>query len=145
MEYSIGEVAKKLNLTTSTLRYYDKEGLIPFVKRNDFGIRTFSDEDLNSLHIIECLKNTGMPIKDIKTFIDWCAEGDSTLKERYDMFVERKKLVEEQMANLQATLDTINYKCEYYKDVLEASTESIHNHKTSQDLPKSSCTQSQQL
>ncbi|URZ17499.1 MerR family transcriptional regulator [Clostridium felsineum] len=136
MSYSIGEVAQKLNLSTSTLRYYDKEGLLPFVKRNSSGIRTFSDEDLKSLHIIECLKNTNMPIKDIKTFIDWCSKGDSTLEERYNMFIERRKIVEEQMANLKHTLETIDYKCWYYKTALDAGTEKIHKSIPSKDTIK---------
>lgn len=134
MTYSIGEVAKKLNLSTSTLRYYDKEGLLPFVERNNSGIRTFTDDDLKLLYIIECLKNTGMPIKDIKVFIDWCMLGDSTLNERYNMFIERKKIVEEQMASLQKTLDTITYKCWYYKTALEAGTEKIHHDISPKDL-----------
>ena len=69
MKYSIGDVAKKFNLSASTLRYYDKEGLFPNLERSESGIRSFSDTDIGSLKIIECLKNTGMPIKDIKVFI----------------------------------------------------------------------------
>ena len=65
MEYSIGQVAEKLNLPCSTIRYYDKEGLLPFIQRKNSGVRVFSDSDINMLTIIECLKNTGMPIKDI--------------------------------------------------------------------------------
>lgn len=124
--YSIGEVAKKLNLATSTLRYYDAEGLLPFVERKKSGVRSFSDKDLQMLNVIECLKRTGMPIKDIKVFIEWCQEGDASLKERYEMFQERKAIVEEQMAALQNTLDVINYKCWYYETALEAGTEAIH-------------------
>lgn len=126
MDYTISKVAEKMNLTPSTLRYYDKEGLLPFVARTKSGIRTFTDTDLQWLDIIECLKNTGMPIKDIKVFIDWCMQGDATLQERYDMFIERKEIVEKQMADLQKTLDTINYKCWYYQTALEAGTEKIH-------------------
>lgn len=126
MEYTIGEVAKKLKLAPSTLRYYDKEGLLPFVERKDSGIRTFSDNDLQWLDIIECLKMTGMPIKDIKIFIDWCMLGDTTLQERYDMFMERKEIVEKQMAALQKTLDTVKYKCWYYETALKSGTEKIH-------------------
>ncbi|WP_026882976.1 MerR family transcriptional regulator [Clostridium akagii] len=126
MNYTIGEVAKKFKLSPSTLRYYDKEGLLPFVERKDSGIRVFSDNDLQLLDIIECLKMTGMPIKDIKIFIDWCIHGDTTLQERYNMFMERKEIVEEQMAALQKTLSTINYKCWYYKTALSAGTEKIH-------------------
>lgn len=126
MNYTIGEVAKKLKLAPSTLRYYDKEGLLPFVARKDSGIRIFSDTDLQWLDIIECLKMTGMPIKDIKIFIDWCIQGDSTLQKRHDMFMERKEIVEKQMAALQKTMDTINYKCWYYETALKAGTEKIH-------------------
>ncbi|WP_304519420.1 MerR family transcriptional regulator [Clostridium estertheticum] len=126
IKYSIGEVAKKFNLSASTLRYYDKEGLFPNLERLESGIRSFSDIDLGSLKIIECLKNTGMPIKDIKVFIDWCGQGDATLSERYEMFIERKIIMDEQIASLQKTLEVIDYKCWYYKTALEAGTEKVH-------------------
>lgn len=73
--YTISEVAKELNLTVYTLRYYDKEGLMPFVERTPSGNRLFKESDLSALKVIECLKATGMPIKEIKNFIDWCSEG----------------------------------------------------------------------
>ncbi|MCM3571301.1 MerR family transcriptional regulator [Neobacillus mesonae] len=124
--YSISEVAKELNLTVYTLRYYDKEGLIPFVERTSNGTRLFKESDINALKVIECLKSTGMPIKEIKTFIDWCSEGDSTLPQRYDMFMERKASVEAQMEELKKTMELIEHKCLYYKTALEAGTEDIH-------------------
>lgn len=126
MYYSIGEVAEKLNLPTSTIRYYDKEGLLPFIKRNESGIRMFAESDISMLEIIECLKSTGVPIKDIKKFSDWCTKGDLTLQERYDMFLERRKNVEEQIAILQKSLEKIDHKCWYYKTALDAGTENIH-------------------
>lgn len=129
MTYSISEVAKKMNLTVYTLRYYDKEGLIPFVERAPNGTRLFKESDLDSLKIIECLKSTGMPIKDIKNFIDWCSQGDSTLQQRYDMFMERKAVVEAQMEELKKTMEVINHKCWYYKTALDAGTEDIHKNK----------------
>ncbi|AOZ74976.1 MerR family transcriptional regulator [Clostridium pasteurianum DSM 525 = ATCC 6013] len=129
MTYSISEVAKKMNLTVYTLRYYDKEGLIPFVERAPNGTRLFKESDLDSLKIIECLKSTGMPIKDIKNFIDWCSQGDSTLHQRYDMFMERKAVVEAQMEELKKTMEVINHKCWYYKTALDAGTEDIHKNK----------------
>ena len=70
MAYSISEVAQKLNLTVYTLRYYDKEGLMPFVERTPSGTRLFKESDIGALKVIECLKSTGMPIKEIKSFID---------------------------------------------------------------------------
>ena len=65
------------------------------------------------LEIIECFKNTGMSIKEIKHFIELVKQGNSSLQERYNLFLERKKTVEKQMEDLQKQLDLINYKCEY--------------------------------
>lgn len=124
--YSISEVAKVLNLTPYTLRYYDKEGLMPFVERTSSGIRLFKESDLGTLKVIECLKSTGMPIKEIKTFIDWCSEGDSTLSQRLDMFMERKATVEAQMEELKKTMELIEHKCLYYRTAIKAGTENIH-------------------
>ncbi|WP_078431529.1 MerR family transcriptional regulator [Metabacillus halosaccharovorans] len=124
--YSISEVAKELDLTVYTLRYYDKEGLMPFVERSSSGTRIFKDSDISALKVIECLKSTGMPIKEIKHFIDWCSDGDSTLQQRYDMFIERKATVEAQMEELKKTMELIEHKCTYYKTALDAGTEDIH-------------------
>ncbi|MBY0215120.1 MULTISPECIES: MerR family transcriptional regulator [Paenibacillus] len=126
MTYSISEVAKELNLTVYTLRYYDKEGLMPFVERTPSGVRKFKESDIDFLKIIQCLKLTGMPIKDIKDFIEWCSEGDSTLQERYDMFIERKASVQAQMEELRKTMKVIEHKCDYYKTAIAAGTEAIH-------------------
>lgn len=104
MLYTVGEMAKKLNVAPSTLRYYDKEGLLPFVERSDGGIRMFKDEDFEWLHIIECLKKTGMSIKDIKTFIDWCIEGDSTIEQRLQLIDRQREAVQSQITQMQETL-----------------------------------------
>lgn len=124
--YSIGEVAKMLNLTIYTLRYYDKEGLMPDLERTSSGTRVFKESDVDTLRVIECLKATGMPIKSIKNFIDLCSLGDNTLQKRYDMFLERKAVVEAQLEEMKKTVEMIDYKCWYYKTALEAGTETIH-------------------
>lgn len=133
MKFSISEVAKKMNLSVSTIRYYDKEGLLPFIERSDSGYRIFSESDVKMLEIIECLKHTGMSIKDIKAFSNWSKDGDCSLEQRYEMFLERKKIVEEQIQELKKSLDLINHKCWYYKTVLEAGTENIHKNKSCHD------------
>ncbi|ANU09652.1 transcriptional regulator [Planococcus antarcticus DSM 14505] len=124
--YSISEVAKELNLSVYALRYYDKEGLMPFVERTDSGTRLFKESDIAALKIVECLKATGMPIKEIKHFIDWCSDGDSTLQKRFDMFMERKEIVKAQMEELKKTMEVIEHKAMYYKTALDAGTEDIH-------------------
>lgn len=90
MIYTIGEAAKKMGVAPSTLRYYDKEGLLPFVERSNGGIRMFSDEDFEWLSLIECLKRTEMPIKEIKTFIQWCMAGDTTIEQRLEQIKKQK-------------------------------------------------------
>lgn len=124
--YSMKEVSEKMNLPASTIRYYDKQGMLPNMHRTESGYRHFSDADIGMLNMIECLKRTNMPIRDIQQFIAWVQEGDATLQQRYDMFVERRQSVQEQIAQLQKTLEFIEYKCWYYSTALEAGTEAVH-------------------
>jgi DNA-binding transcriptional MerR regulator len=126
MGLTISETAEKVGLTAHTLRYYDKEGLLPFVEKSPSGARIFKDSDFEWLGIIECLKQTGMSLKDIKQYIDWCIEGDSTLQQRYDMFIERKAVAEKHIEALQKALEKIKYKCWYYETALAAGTIKIH-------------------
>ncbi len=115
MTYSIGEVSEMLAISISTLRYYDKEGLLPLINRTSGNIRRFDETDIECLKMIECLKTTGMQIKDIKLFFEWCEEGDSTIEKRYNLFIVQKEKTEKQIALMQNALDRINYKCEYYR------------------------------
>ncbi len=136
MYYTIGEFAKKVNISPHTLRFYAKEGLLPFIERSESGIRMFKDEDFEWLMIIECLKKTGMPIKDIKTFIDWIMEGDSTIDKRLDMFKKQKEAVEKQIAQLQEALELLKYKCWYYETAKNAGTCAVHNIIKLEDIPE---------
>ena len=135
MPYTIKQAAELTNLTPVTLRYYDKQGLLPFMERRESGYRMFSDGDIAMLRVIECLKKSGMSIKDIRQFSEWVLMGDDSLQERYKMFLERKKAVEAQIADLQKTLDFINHKCWYYETAIEAGTEKIHFKEQSNELP----------
>ncbi|WP_311986230.1 MerR family transcriptional regulator [Vagococcus carniphilus] len=87
--YSIGEVSKLTHISADTLRYYDKIGLIPFVKRNESGHRVFSESDLKYLEVIQCLKLSDVPVKEIGQFVEWTMEGDSTLEKR-KLFLQKK-------------------------------------------------------
>ena len=79
--YTIGQVSEMFGLPISTLRYYDKQGLFTEMERVS-GIRKFSDTELEALRVIECLKKSGLEIKDIKQFMDWCVKGASTYSQR---------------------------------------------------------------
>lgn len=126
MRYTIGEVAKKLNVPTSTLRYYDKKGLLPFVDRDKVGRRSFKDNDLNFLEVIGCMKQCGMKISEIRHFINLCMIGDSTLLDRYDLLSQEEKSVVKQIRTLEDQLKFLHYKMWYFKTALEAGTENIH-------------------
>ncbi len=119
MGYSIGQAAKMTGLTAHTLRYYEKEGLLPFLKKNSSGLRVFSDNDLGWLAMIECLKDTGMPLKGIKQYIDWFIEGNSTLPQRLEMFKNQKIKIEEQIALFNKHLQKIDYKIKLYEEAVK--------------------------
>lgn len=136
MSYTVGEVAKKLNVPASTLRYYDKEGLFPFLERSGGGIRIFKDEDFAWLEIIDCLKRTGMPIKDIKHFVDCCMEGDSAIDERLSIIKSQRDVVICQMEELQKMLDILYFKTWYYETAKKAGTCEFQNTMSIEDVPE---------
>ena len=121
--YSIGEISNRTGINISTLRYYDKEGLFPTMGRSNGGIRVFTDTEINAIKVIECLKATGMPIKDIKQFMDWCKEGDASLHKRQKMYNERFEIAQRQLEEAQERIELIKYKCWYYDTALERGTE----------------------
>ena len=124
--YTIGQVSEMFLIPISTLRYYDKEGLFPDLKRQS-GIRQFEDHDLENIRVIECLKASGLEISDIKHYFELCKEGNSTFAARKQLFENRKKAVEEEMKRLQKTLDLLKYKCWFYEKAIEdGSLDGIH-------------------
>jgi len=112
--YSINEVASMCDITAHTLRYYDKEGLLPFVERNSAGNRTFSARDVEIVKLICCLKNTGMPIKAISKYISMLMQGEETIEARREMMINHRKEVLKQMNELKLNLNIINLKIKYY-------------------------------
>ena len=122
MVFTIGEMAKKLGVAASTLRYYDKEGLLPFMERSEGGIRVFKESDYEFLKIIHCLKATGMQIKDIKNFIELVLQGDQSIDARLKLFQKQKTEVERQIDELQKALETVKFKCWYYETAKHAGS-----------------------
>ena len=120
--YTIGQVSQMFNIPISTLRYYDKEGLFPGMERAG-GQRRFSEKELDALHVIECLKASGLEIRDIKRFMDWCQEGPSTYPQRKQLFEARRDAVRQEMESLKHTLDLLEYKCWYYETAIADGTE----------------------
>ncbi|CAJ1225381.1 MerR family transcriptional regulator [Levilactobacillus zymae] len=123
MSYSIGQVAEKTGLSCYTLRYYDREGLMPFVHRNAAGRREFSEADLDLVDLITCLKSTGMALKEIRHFIELSMAGDASLAERLQIYQQQRAGVDQQIAQLQAYRQKLNYKVRYFEAACEAGTE----------------------
>lgn len=122
MVYTVGEMTKLLGVTASTLRYYDKEGLLPFVERSSGGIRIFQDSDFEWLQVIGCMKKAGMSIRDIRQYVEMALQGDDTIALRLAMFQRQKQVLLAQMEQLQHTIDMVEYKCWFYETAKEAGT-----------------------
>ncbi len=119
INYTIKQVSEKTNLKPHVLRYYEREGLLPFVDRSESGIRRYSEEDLEWLSLICCLKNTGMAIRQIREFVELSLQGKETLKERCSMLEAHKKDVEDQIAGMQKYLCKVDHKIKYFTDQYE--------------------------
>ena len=122
MIYTVGETAKLLGVTASTLRYYDKEGLLPFVERSVGGIRMFKVSDFEWLQVIGCMKKAGMSIKDIRQYIEMVLQGDDTIEMRLEMFRHQREELRAQMEELEHTMEMVEYKCWYYETAKKAGT-----------------------
>lgn len=115
--YTIGQVSQMTALPVSTLRYYDKEGLFPEMERTS-GIRQFTDREVSALKVIECLKKSGLEIREIKQFMQWCAQGEATYPERLELFRRQRESIEEEMERLRRAKALIEYKCWFYETAI---------------------------
>ena len=136
MVYTVGEMAKRLGVPASTLRYYDKEGLLPFVERSSGVIRMFQDSDFEWLQVIGCMKKAGMSIKDIRRYIEMALQGDDTIDLRLEMFRHQREVLQKQMAELQHTMEMVEYKCWYYETAKVRGTTRIPQSMEESEIPE---------
>ncbi|MCC6099226.1 MAG: MerR family transcriptional regulator [Coriobacteriaceae bacterium] len=120
--YTIGQVSRMFDLPVSTIRYYDKMGLLPGLARTS-GTRRFGEEQLEALRVIECLKRSGLEIRDIRHFMELCQEGPATYRERLDLFEEQRRKVDEKIAELERTRAMIDWKRWYYETAAKRGNE----------------------
>ena len=137
MYYTVCEVAKRLDLSPHTIRFYGKEGLLNFVDRDQNGNRIFKESDFERLFIIASLKRAGMTIKQIREFTVLCDQGDSTIAERLKIILNQRESVEAQITELQDALDVLKYKTWLYEVALEAGTTAVHDNMPMEDMPPS--------
>lgn len=136
MLYTVGEMSKELGVAASTLRYYDQEGLLPFIQRTNGGIRMFTNQDYSTLKVIDCLKKSGLTIKEIKEFLDLAGLGDESLEERQKLFQHRREIVKKRLEEMQKTLEILNYKCWYYDTAIANGTEKDLSAMSFDQIPK---------
>ena len=117
MTYSIKQVSELTNLTIPTIRYYEFEGLLPEINRDETGCRVFEDKDLEWLDLICCLRNTGMPIKKIRKFVEYALQGNNTIDERIKLLTEHDKNVNDQLMTLQHNKEAIQWKINAYLEL----------------------------
>lgn len=134
--YTIGEASELLGMPASTIRFYEKNGLIPNMQRTGSGIRLFDDEDLEWMRFVERFKASGMPIKEIRTFIELYQQGDSTIEERRRIINNRRDAVERQIAELELARDFIKYKCWFYDVAAEAGTCDVPREMPPEKMPE---------
>ncbi len=133
--YTIGQISQMFHLPISTLRYYDKEGLFPHMQRTS-GIRRFGETEVETLRVIECLKKSGLEIKDIKRFILWCEQGSETYGARLALFNRQKDALEAEMERLNQVKAMLEYKCWYYEQAIQDGSEERLRALAPEDLPE---------
>ena len=134
--YTIGEVSKMMNISVSTLRYYDSVGLLINVSRNENGNRVFDSKDINSLILSECLKASGMKIKEIKEFIDLCLLGNDSLKDRLEFFKKQEQVIDQEIKKLENSMNMIKFKQWYYSTAIEHNDENYVRNLSIENMPK---------
>lgn len=119
MTYTIKDVSKKTGITSHTLRFYEKKGVLPYAERNENGIRLYDQSSIDWIETILALRSTGIPLAEIKEYVELHKNGDQTLQQRKEIMTEHKLRVEKQMLQLIKTLEKINYKMALYDMQLE--------------------------
>ena len=114
---TISEGIKKYNITADTIRYYEKEGLIPTVPRNKNGIRDFDENSCGWIEFIKCMRSAGLEIETLKRYVSLFRQGTKTVKERKILLEEQREKLLKKQEDIKATLDRLNYKIEKYEEI----------------------------
>lgn len=116
--YTVKEVAQRLDLTEHTVRYYTDKGLVPNVHRDKNNNRLFDEESINWLTGVKYLKQCGMSVQDIKTYVDLCLEGDSTIQERYNIIIKQKEASLAHLEEAKLRAQYMEEKAKHYLDII---------------------------
>ncbi|MEI5992193.1 hypothetical protein A5881_003749 [Enterococcus termitis] len=115
--YTVNEVAKKMDISPHTLRFYENQGLFPHVTRNEYNIRQFSIEDLDWVQIVQTLRTTGMSLTEVKRYIDLCEAGNTTINERSQLITKQRENAEKELIKLKKKIRILEEKEQYYEEL----------------------------
>lgn len=116
----IAEVAQQFDITPDTLRYYERIGLLPRIKRTASGVRDYSEADCGRIEFIKCMRGANVSIEALQEYMRLLDEGDATIAERKAILEEQRDIAQARIAEMQAGLDRLNHKIENYSNMLEA-------------------------
>ena len=125
--YTMKDVCKEVNLPYETLKFYCNEGLVPNIKRDKNNYRIFDDNNVAWIKSLSCLKGCGMSISEMKEYLNLCLIGPSTIEQRKVILDKKRKSLLEKIAEIQKSIDYIDWKQGFYDDVLSGKTEYISN------------------
>lgn len=111
----IAEVSERYGLSSDTLRYYERIGLLPVVTRTESGIRDYSELDIRRVEFVKCMRSAGLPIEVLIDYMELIEQGDDTIETRKEILVEQRALLASRIAEMQKTLDLLNHKIEVYE------------------------------
>src|SRR4030095_8321972 len=124
----IAEVSEQYGLSSDTLRYYERVGLIPAVNRNESGIRDYNELDLRRVEFIKCMRSAGLPVEVLIEYVGLVQQGDKTIEARKEILKVQRELLLARMKEMQKTLDVLDHKIEVYeKAVLKKEKEMIQS------------------
>ncbi|MGY3777631.1 MerR family transcriptional regulator [Isobaculum melis] len=116
--YTVKEVAEKMSISTHTLRFYENQGFFPYVIRDKNNVRQFSTDDLNWVQIVQALRTTGMPLVEVKRYIELCQKGDITIHERFSMILAQCQKTQEDIEKLNQQMSILKSKATYYQELV---------------------------
>lgn len=114
----ISEVSEQSGLSVDTLRYYEKVGLLPPVNRTDGGIREYTELDLRRVNFIKCMRRAGLSVEVLIGYYALVQQGDETIEARKEILQEQRTQLLARMAEMQETLDLLNYKIQVYENTV---------------------------
>ncbi len=122
---TIAEVSQKCDVSPDTLRYYEKEGLLPYISRTEGGVRNYTEEDCKRIGFVKCMRSAGLSIEVLKQYFELFAKGKRTLKARRDLLVAEREKLKARMTELQDTLKRLDYKISVYDKALKSPTKEL--------------------